>query len=96
MAHEERTEETRAVGRRIHDARVRAGYSRQQFAGLMGWPPKQISRYEMGFKIADYRLARIGWKLGVSYDYLRAGTGPVEEPDVQRRAWILTHLAPFW
>jgi transcriptional regulator with XRE-family HTH domain len=75
MTREQRDLETRAVGRRIKDERVRAGYSRSAFAKLLGWTPKQVSRYEMGFKISDHRLAQVAQKLNVSYDYLKTGEG---------------------
>jgi transcriptional regulator with XRE-family HTH domain len=75
MPHEERTDETKAVGLRIREERKRAGLSRQRFAELMGWVAKQIGRYEMGFKISDHRLAQVAKNLGIRFEYLKDGTG---------------------
>jgi transcriptional regulator with XRE-family HTH domain len=73
---EERTDETRALGRRIREARIRQGYSRRDFAGLMGWKPKQISRYEMGFPISEHRVAQVARKLDLPFEDLLYGPVP--------------------
>ena len=82
MAKEERTEATRAVGRRIREERVRAGLSRKAFAQLVQTTPKVITQYETGFAPSPHKLAQIAKALGRSFDYLRTGQGLPYATDV--------------
>jgi tetratricopeptide (TPR) repeat protein len=62
-----------AVGRRLRDARERAGLSQRQLA-FPGCSPAYISRIEAGDRIPSLQLLReMGNRLGVSEDYLATG-----------------------
>jgi transcriptional regulator with XRE-family HTH domain len=72
----QRTPETRAIGARIRDERIRAGLSRGDFAKLLPTSPKQINRLEQGYRVSRVRLAKVAKVLGLSYDYVLTGRGP--------------------
>jgi tetratricopeptide (TPR) repeat protein len=62
------------VGRRLRDARERAGLSQRQLS-FPGCSPAYISRIEAGDRIPSLQLLReMGRRLGVSEDYLATGT----------------------
>ena len=62
-----------AVGRRLRDARERAGISQRQLS-FDGCSPAYISRIEAGERIPSLQLLReMGKRLGVSEDYLATG-----------------------
>jgi len=62
-----------AVGRRLRDARDRAGISQRQLS-FEGCSPAYISRIEAGERIPSLQLLReMGRRLGVSEDYLATG-----------------------
>jgi tetratricopeptide (TPR) repeat protein len=61
------------VGRRLREARERAGISQRQLA-FSGCTPAYISRIESGGRIPSLQLLReLGRRLGVSADYLATG-----------------------
>src|SRR6187431_1297070 len=61
------------VGRRLREARVRAGLSQRQLS-FPGCSPAYISRIEAGDRIPSLQLLReLGRRLGVSEDYLATG-----------------------
>jgi tetratricopeptide (TPR) repeat protein len=63
-----------AVGRRLREARERAGLSQRQLS-FQGCSPAYISRIEAGDRIPSLQLLReMGRRLGVSEDYLATGT----------------------
>jgi tetratricopeptide (TPR) repeat protein len=65
-----------AVGRRLKEARERAGLSQRQLA-FSGCSPAYISRIESGDRIPSLQLLReLGRRLGVSEDFLATGTEP--------------------
>jgi tetratricopeptide (TPR) repeat protein len=62
-----------AVGRRLKEARERAGLSQRQLS-FPGCSPAYISRIEAGDRIPSLQLLReMGRRLGVSEDYLATG-----------------------
>lgn len=62
-----------AVGRRLREARERAGLSQRQLS-FLGCSPAYISRIEAGDRIPSLQLLReMGKRLGVSEDYLATG-----------------------
>ena len=62
-----------AVGRRLREARERAGSSQRQLS-FDGCSPAYISRIEAGERIPSLQLLReMGRRLGVSEDYLATG-----------------------
>jgi tetratricopeptide (TPR) repeat protein len=62
-----------AVGRRLREARERAGLSQRQLS-FTGCSPAYISRIEAGDRIPSLQLLReMGRRLGVSEDYLATG-----------------------
>lgn len=70
-----RTEETRAIGRRVRAERIQAGLSRTELGHIVGTSPDMITQYEMGYKMSDLRLSKIAKVLGRSFDYMRTGEG---------------------
>jgi tetratricopeptide (TPR) repeat protein len=75
-------DDPKAVGRRLRDARERAGLSQRQLA-FSGCSPAYISRIEAGDRIPSLQLLReLGRRLGVSEDYLATGdhAGSVATP----------------
>jgi len=61
------------VGRRLREARERAGLSQRQLS-FLGCSPAYISRIEAGDRIPSLQLLReMGRRLGVSEDYLATG-----------------------
>jgi tetratricopeptide (TPR) repeat protein len=78
-----------AVGRRLREARARAGLSQRQLS-FLGCSPAYISRIEAGDRIPSLQLLReMGRKLGVSEDYLATG----KERDEQASVLIEAELA---
>src|ERR671922_1716178 len=66
-------DDPRAVGRRLRDAREKAGLSQRQLA-FPGCSPAYISRIESGDRIPSLQLLReLGRRLGVSEDWLATG-----------------------
>src|SRR5688572_19916466 len=62
-----------AVGRRLREARERAGLSQRDLS-FPGCSPAYISRIEAGDRIPSLQLLReMGQRLGVSEDYLATG-----------------------
>ena len=67
-------DDPREVGRRLREARERAGLSQRQLS-FPGCSPAYISRIEAGDRIPSLQLLReMGRRLGVSEDYLATGT----------------------
>lgn len=67
-------DDPRAVGKRLKEARDRAGLSQRSLA-FPGCSPAYISRIEAGDRIPSLQLLReLGRRLGVSEDYLATGT----------------------
>ena len=67
-------DDARAAGRRLRDARARAGLSQRQLA-FPGCSASYISRIEAGQRIASRRLLReLAHRLRVSEEYLATGT----------------------
>jgi tetratricopeptide (TPR) repeat protein len=76
-------DEPAAVGRRLREARERAGLSQRQLS-FEGCSPAYISRIEAGERIPSLQLLReMGRRLGVSEDYL--ATGLEREPGGEDR-----------
>jgi tetratricopeptide (TPR) repeat protein len=78
-----------AVGRRLREARERAGLSQRELA-FAGCSAAYISRIEAGARIPSLQLLReFGRRLGVSADYLasgaEAGAAPLVEAEVALR-----------
>lgn len=72
-----------AVGRRLREARERAGLSQRQLS-FEGCSPAYVSRIEGGERIPSLQLLReLGRRLGVTADYL--ATGAVDRPDADLR-----------
>jgi tetratricopeptide (TPR) repeat protein len=66
-------DDPKAVGKRLKDARERAGLSQRQLA-FAGCSPAYISRIEAGDRIPSLQLLReLGRRLGVTEDYLATG-----------------------
>src|SRR6187397_1684933 len=66
-------DDPREVGRRLREARERAGLSQRQLS-FPGCSPAYISRIEAGDRIPSLQLLReMGRRLGVSEDYLATG-----------------------
>jgi tetratricopeptide (TPR) repeat protein len=67
-------DDPREVGRRLREARLRAGLSQRDLS-FPGCSPAYISRIEAGDRIPSLQLLRaMGERLGVSEDYLATGT----------------------
>lgn len=67
------------VGRRLREARERAGLSQRQLS-FLGCSPAYISRIEAGDRIPSLQLLReMGRRLGVTEDYLAMGKERVDE-----------------
>ena len=67
------------MGRRLREARERAGLSQRQLS-FPGCSPAYISRIEAGDRIPSLQLLReMGRRLGVSEDYLATGTERSDE-----------------
>ncbi len=78
-----------AVGRRLREARERAGLSQRQLS-FLGCSPAYISRIEAGDRIPSLQLLReMGRRLGVSEDYLATG----KERDEGASALVEAELA---
>jgi tetratricopeptide (TPR) repeat protein len=78
-----------AVGRRLREARERAGLSQRQLS-FPGCSPAYISRIEAGDRIPSLQLLReMGRRLGVSEDYLATG----KERDDEASALIEAEIA---
>jgi tetratricopeptide (TPR) repeat protein len=66
-------DDPREVGRRLREARLRAGLSQRDLS-FPGCSPAYISRIEAGDRIPSLQLLReMGQRLGVSEDYLATG-----------------------
>jgi tetratricopeptide (TPR) repeat protein len=66
-------DDPKEVGRRLREARVRAGLSQRDLS-FPGCSPAYISRIEAGDRIPSLQLLReMGQRLGVSEDYLATG-----------------------
>jgi tetratricopeptide (TPR) repeat protein len=64
-----------AVGRRLHDARVRAGLSQKELS-FPGCSPAYVSRIEAGERVPSPPLLReLARRVGISESYLARGTG---------------------
>jgi tetratricopeptide (TPR) repeat protein len=82
-------DDPQAVGRRLREARERAGLSQRQLS-FLGCSPAYISRIEAGDRIPSLQLLReMGRRLGVSEDYLATG----KERDDEASALIEAELA---
>ena len=80
------------VGRRLREARERAGLSQRQLS-FPGCSPAYISRIEAGDRIPSLQLLReMGRRLGVSEDYLATGTERHDENAVLVEAEINLRL----
>src|ERR671922_64270 len=67
-------DDPRAVGRRLRDAREKAGLSQRQLA-FPGCSPAYISRIKSGDRIPSLQLLReLGRRLGVTEDWLATGS----------------------
>ena len=78
-------DDPREVGRRLREARLRAGLSQRDLS-FPGCSPAYISRIEAGDRIPSLQLLReMGQRLGVSEDYLATGS----------RAALLTDRNPL-
>lgn len=81
-----------AVGRRLKEARARAGMSQRQLS-FPGCSPAYISRIEAGDRIPSLQLLReMGRKLGVSEDYLATGKERDDEASVLIEAELALRL----
>src|SRR5262245_28371444 len=81
-----------AVGRRLREARERAGLSQRQLS-FEGCSPAYISRIEAGERIPSLQLLReMGRRLGVSEDWLATGTERHDENAVLVEAEINLRL----
>src|SRR3954454_22481451 len=70
-----------AVGRRLREARDRAGLSQRDLA-FPGCTAAYISRIEAGARIPSLQILReFGKKLGVSVDFLATGDASAEEKE---------------
>jgi transcriptional regulator with XRE-family HTH domain len=80
------------VGRRLREARERAGLSQRQLS-FPGCSPAYISRIEAGDRIPSLQLLReMGRRLGVSEDYLATGTERHDENAILIEAEISLRL----
>jgi tetratricopeptide (TPR) repeat protein len=74
-------DDPREVGRRLREARLRAGLSQRDLS-FPGCSPAYISRIEAGDRIPSLQLLReMGQRLGVSEDYLATGARAPLLPD---------------
>ena len=74
-------DDPREVGRRLREARLRAGLSQRDLS-FQGCSPAYISRIEAGDRIPSLQLLReMGQRLGVSEDYLATGARAPLLPD---------------
>lgn len=81
-----------AVGRRLREARERAGLSQRQLS-FPGCSPAYISRIEAGDRIPSLQLLReMGRRLGVSEDYLATGTERSDEASALIEAELALRL----
>ncbi len=81
-----------AVGRRVHDARLRAGLSQRELA-FDGCSYAYISRVEAGQRIPSMQvLQELARRLGVSATYLALGTDAPDHVDVLDAADIACRL----
>lgn len=81
-----------AVGKRLREARERAGLSQRQLS-FPGCSPAYISRIEAGDRIPSLQLLReMGRRLGVSEDYLATGSDRPDENAVLVEAEIALRL----
>jgi tetratricopeptide (TPR) repeat protein len=81
-----------AVGRRLREARARAGLSQRQLS-FPGCSPAYISRIEAGDRIPSLQLLReMGRTLGVSEDYLATGKERDEDASVLIEAELALRL----
>ena len=81
-----------AVGRRLREARARAGLSQRQLS-FQGCSPAYISRIEAGDRIPSLQLLReMGRKLGVSEDYLATGKERDDDASVLIEAELALRL----
>ena len=81
------------VGPRIRRQREFMGYTREQFAELIGVTPKFCSDIELGLKgMSIPTLLRIASVLKLSTDYILSGTG--EEPDTTPISQMLQQCTP--
>jgi tetratricopeptide (TPR) repeat protein len=80
-----------AVGRRLREAREKAGLSQRQLS-FAGCSPAYISRIESGDRIPSLQLLReLGRRLGVSEDYL--ATGSAGGPSLKRERLVEAEVA---
>src|SRR3954453_19336896 len=85
-------DDPREVGRRLREARERAGLSQRQLS-FPGCSPAYISRIEAGDRIPSLQLLReLGRRLGVSEDYLATGEEPQAQPFAPLEAEIALRL----
>ena len=81
-----------AVGRRLREARARAGLSQRQLS-FQGCSPAYISRIEAGDRIPSLQLLReMGRRLGVSEDYLATGKERGDDASVLIEAELALRL----
>jgi tetratricopeptide (TPR) repeat protein len=82
-----------AVGRRLREARERAGLSQRQLS-FAGCSPAYISRIEAGARIPSLQLLReLGRRVGVSEDFLATGTDAAAAPLLLLDAELALRLA---
>src|SRR5580765_3891627 len=80
------------VGRRLREARERAGLSQRQLS-FPGCSPAYISRIEAGDRIPSLQLLReMGRRLGVTEDYLATGMERGDETAVLMEAELAMRL----
>src|SRR6476659_7266880 len=85
-------DDPREVGRRLREARDRAGLSQRQLS-FPGCSPAYISRIEAGDRIPSLQLLReMGRRVGVSEDFLATGTERHDENAVLIEAEINLRL----
>lgn len=84
-----------ALGRRIRDARMRAGLSQEQLAERLGWTKQTYSSRERGQRMpSPLDVADIARTLGVTTDELLIGRPLVPNDDEQLLLFAYRHAAP--
>lgn len=71
-----KSNQAKAVGRRLRETRERLGWERGELADRLGVHPGSIARWETGGSVPQpYHLERVAEWAGVSVEWLREGEG---------------------
>ncbi len=88
------------TGLRIREARVVAGLSQKDLAAALDVTVQSVSQWENGRSQPETdRLIEMAGILGVSWNWIKLGTGPKEPATIfplEHRSAILKRVAPVW